>query len=215
MDFEELIEKIFSKVPYAKLVPVNEKARWGAVAAVPLVLLALFYFLLIKGTLDEADKVKDELLNVRKEVQTKEALERRLPEFIKKIEELDFQLTMIRRQLPEKKEIPDLLDQISTMGTQSGLEFLTFRPKQESEKDFYAEVPVDLTVAGTYHSVVEFFDKISRMPRIVTISNLTITKGSKKIRLATKLRGVPVNASCQAITFRFLEGKVDTGEAKK
>jgi type IV pilus assembly protein PilO len=218
MDIDALKEKLFAKIPYDRLVPLNEKARWGIVLAVPVALIALIYFLLIQGTLDEANKVRDDLRAAQKEVQMKEALERRLPEFIKKIEELDSQLAMIRRQLPEKKEIPDLLDQISTMGTQSGLEFITFKPQSEVEKDFYAEVPVNLEVVGTFHSIVEFFDKVSRLPRIITISNLSISKTTRKVHMVSRLKGTPVSASCKAITFRFLESKVDAeskGQAKK
>ncbi len=218
MDIDALKEKIFSKIPYERLLPLAENIRWVIVCAVPILLTGLLYFLLIKGTVDESSKVRDDLLAVQKDVQMKEALKRRLPEFKKKIEELDAQLKLIRQRLPEKKEIPDLLDQISTMGTQAGLEFITFKPQPEAEKDFYADVPVDLVVVGTYHSVVEFFDRVSRLPRIITISNLSITKTGKRVRLAPRLKGTPVSASCKAITFRFLESKVDVeskAQAKK
>lgn len=214
MDLETLQENLFSKVPYGQLTGINEKARWGAVAAVPLVFVLLAYFLLVKGTMEESDKVREELLKTQKDVQVKEALERRLPEFEKKIAELDNQLTLIRRQLPEKREIPNLLDDISNMGTQSGLEFQLFKPLPEDEKDFYSDVPVDLVMRGTFHSVVEFFDKVSRMPRIVTISNLAISKVSTKVKAKTK--GQLIEAKCKAVTFRFLESKVDQpAQAKK
>ncbi len=209
MDLETLQEKIFSKIPYGRLVGVPLKARWGIVAGVPVLLIVLFYFLLISGTVAESDTIREDLLKTQKDVQVKEALERRLPEFESKIAELDGQLTMIRRQLPEKREIPDLLDQISNLGTQSGLVFQLFKPRAEVEKDFYAEVPVDLVIYGGFHNVVEFFDKVGRMPRIVTISDITITKSSNKMKGA-RLKGVPVEATCKAVTFRFLETRVDT-----
>ncbi|MBI5637470.1 MAG: type 4a pilus biogenesis protein PilO [Nitrospinae bacterium] len=178
-------------------------------ASIPLVLIVAAYFLLISGTMAETDVIREELLKAQKDVQVKEALERRLPEFEKKIAELDGQLAMIRRQLPEKKEIPDLLDQISSLGTQSGLQFQLFRPLPEAEKDFYAEVPVDLVVFGSFHNVVEFFDKVARMPRIVTITNIEIGKSGNKMK-GTRLKGTPVEAKCKAVTFRFLETKIDT-----
>lgn len=216
MEMEELQQQLFGKLPYSQLTGINVNARWGAVAVVPLLLVVLAYFLLVQGTMAETDKVREEMLKTQKDVQVKEALERRLPEFEKKIAELDGQLALIRRQLPEKREIPNLLDDISNMGTQSGLEFQLFKPLPEDEKDFYAEVPVDLTVRGQFHSVVEFFDKLSRMPRIVTISNFSITKGAPKSKGRVKLPGQVIETKCKAVTFRFLEAKVDgPGQVKK
>ena len=219
MDFETLQETVFSKVPYGRLTGIPLNARWGAVAGVPLLLIAAFYFLLISGTLAETDVIREELLKAQKDVQVKEALERRLPEFEKKISELDGQLAMIRRQLPEKKEIPDLLDQISNLGMQSGLQFQLFKPLPEAEKDFYAEVPVDLVIFGSFHNVVDFFDKVAHIPRIVTITNIEISKSANKMKGA-RLNGTPVEARCKAVTFRFLETKIDApvpapGAAKK
>lgn len=212
MDIENLQEKVFSKIPYSRITGIPLNARWGIVAGIPLVLIAAFYFLLISGTLAETDVVREELLKAQKDVQVKEALERRLPEFEKKIAELDGQLAMIRRQLPEKKEIPDLLDQISNLGAQSGLQFQLFKPLPEVEKDFYAEVPVDLNIVGSFHNVVDFFDKVARMPRIVTITNIEIGKSGNKTKGA-RLKGTPVEARCKAVTFRFLETKIDVPAA--
>lgn len=218
MDIENLQEKVFSKIPYGSLTGIPLNVRWGIVAGIPLVVIVLFYFLLISGTMAETDVIREELLKAQKDVQVKEALERRLPEFEKKIAELDGQLAMIRRQLPEKKEIPDLLDQISNLGAQSGLQFQLFNPLAESEKDFYAEVPVDLNIVGSFHNVVDFFDKVARMPRIVTITNIEIGKSSGKAK-GTRIKGTPVEARCKAVTFRFLETRIDapapaTGAAK-
>ncbi len=209
MDIENLQEKVFSKIPYGSLTGIPLKVRWGVVAGMPLAVIAAFYFLLISGTMAETDTVREELLKAQKDVQVKEALERRLPEFEKKISELDGQLAMIRRQLPEKKEIPDLLDQISNLGAQSGLQFQLFNPLPEAEKDFYAEVPVDLSIVGSFHNVVDFFDKVAHMPRIVTITNIEIGKSGNKMKGA-RIKGTPVEVRCKAVTFRFLETKIDT-----
>lgn len=214
MDFEILQEKVFSKIPYGLFTGMPLKARWGMVAGIPVAVIAAFYFLLISATIAETDVVREELLKAQKDVQVKEALERRLPEFEKKIAELDGQLIMIRRQLPEKKEIPDLLDQISNLGAQSGLQFQLFKPLPEAEKDFYAEVPVDLNIMGSFHNVVDFFDKVAHMPRIVTITNIEIVKSGNKMRGA-RTKGTLVEARCKAVTFRFLETKIDAPAAAK
>jgi type IV pilus assembly protein PilO len=101
-------------------------------------------------------------------------------------------------QLPNKREIPDLLKAISNKARESGLEILLFRPRAENYQDFYAEVPVDITVKGSFHSVVSFFDDVGRLDRLVNINN---------IGFKSKVAGdqVTVETSSMATAFRFLE----------
>ena len=106
------------------------------------------------------------------------------------------------KALPEKKEIPNLLASISSSGQDSGLEFALFEPKPENNKDFYAEIPVAVKVSGSYHNVASFFDKVSRLPRIVNIDNISITAQKQ-----TKKEGLSLSTSCTAITYRFIEKK--------
>jgi len=73
-----------------------------------------------------------------------------------------------------------------------------FQPKKEKKRDFYAEIPVDLKISGSYHNLAVFFDSISRLSRIVNIRNLKLKEGKKKL-----------NIDCQAVTYRFLESKED------
>ena len=208
MDFEKIVEQIRAKLPYARLVGIQVRIRWGVIAAIPLGLMAVFYFLLTSPAQVEATKLKSDLVKARQEVQEKQALERRLPEFEKEIAAKDFELALLRRQLPEEREIPELIDQVSNLGTQSGLRFLTFKPKKEVEKDFYAEVPVELKIRGKFHNLVSFFDRISRLPRIVTISNLKIIESKTKSKDIIG-GGTFIEATCNAITFRFIEERVD------
>ena len=102
----------------------------------------------------------------------------------------------VMKALPEKQEIPDLLESISEAGQVVGLEFLLFQPKAEIKKDFYAEIPVSIQVAGNYHNVGLFFDRVSNLPRIVTIQGIKMTplKGSDKLI-----------TSCSAVTYKFIE----------
>jgi len=60
--------------------------------------------------------------------------------------------------LPDTKEIPDLLSNISSLGREAGLDVVQFKQRPEKFEEFYAEVPVDILVRGTYHQVASFFD---------------------------------------------------------
>ena len=109
--------------------------------------------------------------------------------------------------LPDKKEIPSLLENISRSGLDSGLEFLLFQPSNEIAKDFYAEIPVDIRVTGGYHNLAMFFDKVARLPRIVNMLSINI-RAPKKVEQG-------LSASCIATTYRFLEMQDSTPEGAK
>jgi type IV pilus assembly protein PilO len=88
------------------------------------------------------------------------------------------------------------LTSVSKSGQEVGLEFLLFEPKAESKREFYAEIPVAMSIRGDYHNLATFFDKVARLSRIVNINNITINRG-KDIR--------DLSTSCTAVTYKFVE----------
>jgi type IV pilus assembly protein PilO len=118
----------------------------------------------------------------------------------KEVAQLDGDLRKAVAQLPDTKEIPDLLSSISSLGRESGLEILQFRQRPEKFEEFYAEVPVDILVRGTYHQVAAFFDKVGHMARIVNVTNVN-TKSPAKI----EGEALELDTACVAVTFRFLD----------
>ncbi len=132
---------------------------------------------------------------------------------IKKFEaellEKEIKFKEVLQQLPDQKEIPSLLTNISNAGKESGLEFLVFRPKPEIPKEFYAEIPVDICVSGSYHNVAMFFDKISKLPRIICITDLSMgeTKALEQ-EIILKTKGV-------VTTYRYVETPPDKPKKKK
>ena len=109
------------------------------------------------------------------------------------------ELNTAMMQLPTSKEIPSLLASVSDLGRDAGLEFLLFRPTPELTKEFYAEIPVEIKVKGTYSNVAVFFDKVSKLPRIVNISGVAMD-APKEVRGRWE-----ITTSCTATTFKFLE----------
>jgi type IV pilus assembly protein PilO len=102
-------------------------------------------------------------------------------------------------QLPNEREIPELLKNISKVGKASNLEFLRFRPSAERPKQFYAEVPLELVFLGSYHEAGMFFDRVSKMPRIINVENFKMEPGKASGQNAI------LQTQCVATTFRFLE----------
>ena len=120
-----------------------------------------------------------------------------LKSYQEKLENAKLEFKIVTKKLPETKEIPSLLASISQSGRDAGLEFVLFQPLPERDKEFYAEIPVSITVKGSYHNVVLFFDKVARLSRIVNIDDIKMS--------ADKGIGGNLTTSCTAVTYRFIE----------
>jgi type IV pilus assembly protein PilO len=156
----------------------------------------------------EHENLKGELSKLQNEIDEKTRIAANLPRLQIEYEQLNRELIQALTELPNSKEIPSLLTSITTLGKDAGLDFLVFRPKPETQKDFYAEVPVDITVAGSYYSVANFFAAVSNLPRIVNITNVVFSE----IRVSNNRVMTKVN--CLATTFRFLDKKEMTNDKK-
>ena len=184
----------------------RSKAQKLSILGVIVILLtALYYSFLHSPRADEIAKLADSVEIARNEKSVKTQKAANLARLRKDLQQLDAELKKAVAQLPEKREIPDLLSNISTKAQQSGLDILLFRPRAEKYQDFYAEVPVDITVKGNFHNTVGFFDEVGRMSRLVNIDNI----GFKNPTAAGD--NVVLETTSVATAFRFL----DESERKK
>ncbi len=201
------------------------------------VISGLYVYLLHLPQQAKLNGLRRELGKLNDELKESEAVKRELAKFQKEDEALQRKLILALAQLPNKKEIPTLLRNISSLGKGSGLEFLLFKPKPEERvgaapgkqkpgapgkqkpgapgkrkpeepQDFYARVPLELTMLGSYHNVAVFFDKISKLDRIINILNFSMGD-VKQVGDETV-----VKTSCLATTFRFLETEEEGSEKK-
>lgn len=205
----EQLKKTLEKIPLDKIAGFPSYQRWIVIGVIQILIFTGYYFLSHSGKTEEIAKLNGELSALQQEIAKNEKIAKRLPELEKEIEKLDTDLLVAKTQLPEEKEIPSLLTNISNLAMQSGLDILTFKPAGESTKDFYAEVPVQIKINGSFHNTLEFFDRVSKMPRIVTISNVKI--GSAKEEKGRTI----VDMECSATTFRYIEKASDTKVEKK
>jgi type IV pilus assembly protein PilO len=185
-----------------KYIPLDKKFKW--IIAVILFLLpgVLFYFFLF-----QPQQVKTSQLTTRratlteelKKAKAKAANRGKLQAELKVIEERFAEAALL---LPKEKEIPALLTNISALGRGVGLDFLTFKPQQDVPRDFYSEIPVDIQVRGPYHSMGAFLDQVSKLNRIVTVSNITMGGPTKEAG------EMLLNSSCRLVTYRFTNKKL-------
>ena len=113
-------------------------------------LLVIGYFYVYLPGIDEVTKLAEEITGVRVDRDKKKALSVNLPELQKELQEWDAKLKAAVAQLPDRKEIPDLLSSLSTKAREGGFEILLFRPRAENFQEFYAEIPVDIVVRGIF-----------------------------------------------------------------
>lgn len=159
----------------------------------------IFWQFFYKEPFEKLDQVSTRIVDLESQIVSERRLSRDLPRLRKEVEALDLKLAKVLQQLPDKREIPELLSSISSLARESGLEVSLFRPNPERMKDFYAEVPVSVSVEGTYHEIATFFDEVGRLSRIVNIDQILI--GAPKI----SPEKISLNASCNVTTFRFLD----------
>jgi len=177
-----------------------------AILAVTVILMvALYYSFLFAPKSDEIAKLADSVEIARNEKTVKTQKAANLSRLRQDLQRLDAELKKAIAQLPEKREIPELLSSISSKAQQSGLDVVLFRPRAESYQEFYAEVPVDITVKGNFHNTVSFFDEVARMDRLVNLDNI----GFKNPTVSGD--NVVLETTSVATAFRFL----DDAERKK
>jgi type IV pilus assembly protein PilO len=148
----------------------------------------------------EIDMLEPQLNQLMVELNQKKAIVAERPRYEAELERTRQELVLALKQLPDKSEIPTLLENVSALGKASGLNFELFKPQAEVPKNFYAEIPVDIKVTGQYKDIVMFFERVSQMPRIVTISNIVISQ-PQKAGSTTML-----STTCNATTYKFIEG---------
>ncbi len=165
-----------------------------------------YYFAVHAGQQQQLQGLQANLTQLQQDIQKGRAVESNLQSFEKEQEMLRAKLAEALTRLPNEKELPVLLTDISSLGKKAGLEFRSFKPNEEINRGFYAEVPINIEVIGAYHDIGIFFDRIARLSRIVNITDLEINvsnHGSANPQL---------NVKGTAATFRFIDNATQSAQ---
>ncbi len=136
--------------------------------------LALFWFLFLSVRMGEIDSISTKIPTLKQEIAVLELKSRQLPKLEKELKAMQGILKQAMKLLPEKEDIPSVLTEISSLGNEARLEFQAFKPGAEKREKFYASIPVSLEFKGPFHNTVVFFDRVSRMARIVHIKDVSM-----------------------------------------
>jgi type IV pilus assembly protein PilO len=170
-----------------------------AMAGILAVIVGLYVYLFYLPASVEKEKKKVDLSRLETQLRELRAIAEDQKRFQADSARLREEVDLAMAQLPTSKEIPSLLANISNLGKEAGLEFILFRPTPEVSQEFLALIPVEIKVNGTYTDVAIFFDRVSKMPRIVNISGVSM-EGAKEV-----LGRWEITTSCTATTFKFIE----------
>lgn len=169
-------------------------------AALPaVILIVLFIFLIFMPKNKELAKLRVKIAKLDNEITSSEAKIRRLDALIAENALLKEKLERMKEQLPEEREVSVLLKQLSELGLSSGLEILLWKPsaRKTEPAGLYVEIPVLVEVLAEYHKLGDFFSHISRLPRLVNISDINLKTRDKGEKEAPGI----INAKFTARTF--------------
>lgn len=164
-----------------------------------------FYFLLLAPTLDTLTAARGDLENQKNLLSTYKIKANTLEKVEAQMEQVREQFNIAMTALPDKRELPSLLDEISKAGRNAGLDVQLFAPQSMVAKASYTEIPLSMTVAGRYHQMAEFFYRIAGLNRIVNMSSINMSRVSGK-GVAGRNK---IQMKCVAVTYMFVESKDD------
>jgi type IV pilus assembly protein PilO len=193
---------------WERLEAIPSQYRWAMIPVILVLLGVVYWYVVYQPRAEEIARLDRHIAQQRRTLEKHRKIAATYDEFKEKVAELDRKLHVALVQLPKRREIPDLIRQISDLGVRTGLQISLLRPQPEQPQEFYAAVPITVKVVGAYHAVGQFFDDLGRLPRIVSVSNVQMSMNAKALE-----------TQCLATTFRFFEGEegkpVKKGKGKK
>ncbi|HEX5748697.1 MAG TPA: type 4a pilus biogenesis protein PilO [Archangium sp.] len=193
-----------------RLAKAPPAVRFGGLAALVVLLTAANFFFGIQPLEVQMERQQAEQRKLDLELAEKSEIAQNLNERRREMDVLEQRLAEALTELPENKDIEELLAQINDIGKKSGLEIARVEPGPETVGggDFFARIPIKVVVSGNYHEIAMFLQEVSTMRRIVNVNNIKLD-GAK-----VKSEKVMLNSSFLATTFRFVN-TANAGEGKK
>jgi type IV pilus assembly protein PilO len=166
-----------------------------------------FYWFAIKDSYAQLDRDMAREPSLKQEYQSKAFRVANLDSFKAQLAEMEESFGALLSQLPDETEMPGLLDDISTTGTQSGLEIDRITPNSDVVREFYIETPIAIQVRGTYHEMGTFVSAMSAIPRIVTLHDFTLNASNSRRGDSSEAEmESPLSMTINARTYRYNPG---------
>ena len=183
-----------------KIVRLPLGTKLGVLVGLIAVITAVTFFQFVKPTSENVRRQERTLAQERQTLIERQAIANNLNQYRREMEELEQALEEALTEMPAETRMDDLIAQLAEIADKAGLELSNIQPQpQAREGTFYYRIPVRMQVAGSYHEVAVFLDMLSKLRRIVNVTNIQL--GSPTVDSDK----VIVQASYLATTFRFSE----------
>ena len=160
----------------------NDVGRWPLPFRVAVIVIVFVfvvglgvYLTIVKDKAPQLDRAQQEEQELRTTFENKQRKAANYDAYKAQLTQIEQSFGTMLRQLPGETEIPSLIVDISQTGLAAGLQEKLFVPRAEIPKDFYAEKPISIRLAGSYHEIGNFVSGIAALPRIVTLHDINIT----------------------------------------
>ena len=183
--------------------------KLGIFVGLILIISGAYWYFFWSPNNQQLTSLNSSLQTKKKKLTELENIKKDLPKFIAENERLEKEFTIASLKLPKEEEIPALINSVYSDISASGLEPVVFAPKAQANKDIYAEIPIEMKVKGNYFELANFFDRISRLPRIVNVRDLNL-KRSKD----SDAKNILLDADFSTVTFRLLPPQPASQESK-
>lgn len=182
------------------------KAQMGIIVGVVVALCAGFYFLVLKDQMAKNEKDLKAAQDMEEKVRQLEPYQAKLEDLNRQIASLQLQLEIQKRIVPDEKESDKFMKMMQDTATAAGVEVRRYTQENGNTKEFYTEVPFAVDVDGPYYSLLNFFERVGKLERIINIGNLKVASVRKANEAGVKNQyayqpGESVVASCKATTF--------------
>lgn len=168
-------------------------------AVLVMLLAAAGYFFLWKDEITAYDEALTKEADLRQTFLTKKSQAVKIDAYRQQMVDIEKTFGALLKQLPDKSQMDGLLTDINQAGLGRGLEFELFKPGQETVADFYAEMPIQIKIKGNYHDIGAFATDVSKLSRIVTLNDLSITPMNKDAKDSVLIM------DAVAKTYRYLD----------
>jgi type IV pilus assembly protein PilO len=180
--------------------------QWGAVILGGAVVTAALFFTVFKSQAEKNTSAQHALEDKVKENNELESYRPKLKQIEQQLTELKQQLDIERRIVPDEKQVDGFMTMLDSEAQKAGVELRRYTSKPTNSKEYYTEVPFDLELDGPYYSMLNFFDRVGKLERIVNINGLLVsnTKNPSNAKAKHTYQYAPnesVVATCTATTF--------------
>ena len=189
----------FNNIDFKNMGGLSMPVKMVLLSVLFLILLGLGYWFLWSDQLTEIDQAKAKEQDLRKVFLDKKAQAVKVEAYKQQMVDIEKTFGALLKQLPDKSQMDGLLTDINQAGLGRGLEFDLFKPGQESVADFYAEMPIQIKIKGSYHDIGAFATDISKLSRIVTLNDMSIAPMNKDSKDST------LTMDAVAKTYRYLD----------